>query len=183
MSGLQGLLRHFANQGDVDGFFMVWPRCAARQERHEIKACKRRLVEAVSTRQGWEAAVAPCKDRRLGGSCYGAALRSLAEAGACETSQQVFHERPDLRQPERQMESWLLVRAYAVAAGQGRQDIKEFEDLFERVSALDPKVKVGKGKPRDFLFCELGRVPPDLAWRKRCNTLTKNPALRWKLEG
>jgi len=180
--GYRVLLRHFAGQGDAEEFFAVWPQCAAGRDRHEIELCKSRLIVTISARQGWEAALALCdKDRRLGRGYYGMALRPLIEVGTYETLRQVLRETPGLELGE-QMELSLLVHAYAAAARRGQQDIGEFQILFERVSALDPKIKAGDVRLRDSMFCELGRIPPDIAWRKRCNAATKNPALRWKLD-
>lgn len=179
--GYRVLLCHYAGQGDVTEFFGVWPHCAAGRERNEINACKSQLVMAVSVRQGWEAAVTLCnRDRRLGKNYHAMALKALVEAGAYETLRQLFYKREDLLAEHTRLS--LLVRAYATAARQGQQNVGEFENLFERVSVLDPKIKAGAVRLRDSLFCELGRNPPDMAWRKRCNAGTKNPALRWKLD-
>jgi hypothetical protein len=55
-----------ATAGDAAAFFAGWKSYNAREARNRIADLKRTLVSAVAGRQGWQAALAVTKDKRIG---------------------------------------------------------------------------------------------------------------------
>jgi hypothetical protein len=55
-----------ADRGDTTGFFADWKHYEARQDRTGMANLKRRLVVGVARKDGWEAALAVTRDKRVG---------------------------------------------------------------------------------------------------------------------
>lgn len=184
--GYRILLRDAADQGDAAAALKLLPQCNSRSERHEIDTIKSRLVAAVSARDGLQAALDLCDNKRIGAACREYALQPVIDAGAYDALRAALAQHPDLATADSGDGLGLLVPAFCVrekAAGATR-DVQEFDALFARVDAMDPKLKHGDARLRDWLLLELGLASRgDPAYLARCRKAIKNASIKRELDG
>ncbi|CAB3697408.1 MAG: hypothetical protein J0I68_20230 [Achromobacter sp.] len=184
--GYRILLRDAADQGDAAAALKLLPQCNTRSERHEIDTIKSRLVAAVSARDGLQAALDLCDNKRIGAACREYALQPVIDAGAYDALRAALAQHPDLATADSGDGLGLLVPAFCVrekTAGATR-DVQEFDALFARVDAMDPKLKHGDARLRDWLLLELGLASRgDPAYLGRCRKAIKNASIKRELDG
>ncbi len=64
--GYRDIAATFAERGDTTAFFADWKHYSAVLDRHGMADLKRKLVTGVAEGQGWRAALAVTKDKRIG---------------------------------------------------------------------------------------------------------------------
>lgn len=184
--GYRILLRDAADHGDAAAALKLLPQCNTRSERHEIDTIKSRLVAAVSARDGLQAALDLCANKRIGAASREYALQPVIEAGAYEALRDALARHPDLASADSGDGLSFLVPAFCVRekAADAARDAQEFDALFARVDAMDPKLKHGDARLRDWLLLELGLASPnDPAYVARCRKAIKNASIKRELDG
>lgn len=184
--GYRILLRDAADQGDAAAALKLLPQCNTRSERHEIDTIKSRLVAAVSARDGLQAALDLCANKRIGAASREYALQPVIDAGAYEALRDTLTRHPDLASADSGDGLSFLVPAFCVRekAADAARDAREFDALFARVDAMDPKLKHGDARLRDWLLLELGLASPnDPAYVARCRKAIKNASIKRELGG
>lgn len=181
--GYRILLRDAADHGDADAAIKLLPQCNTRTDRHEIDTLKSRLVAAVSARDGLQAALDLCAHKRIGAAYREQALQPVVQAGHYPAVQAALAQHPDLASPDHGDGLTFLVPAFCQheksAAG---QDPAQFDALFQRVDAMDPKLKHGDARLRDWLLLELGLASRDKAYVARCRKAIKNNSIKRELD-
>lgn len=183
--GYRILLRDAADHGDAAAALKLLPQCNTRSERHEIDTIKSRLVAAVSARDGLQAALDLCANKRIGPACREYALQPVIDAGDYDALRAALAQHPDLATPDNGDGLSVLVPAFCVrekGAGASR-DSQEFDALFARVDAMDPRLKHGDARLRDWLLLELGLAcANDPAYVARCRKAIKNASIKRELD-
>ncbi len=186
--GYRILLRDAADHGDADAAIKLLPHCNTRSDRDEIDIIKSRLVAAVSARDGLQAALDLCAHKRIGAAYREHALQPAVDAGQYAVVQAALAEHPGLVTADSGDGLRFLVPAFcqhekkAAATPGAGQDSAQFDALFERVDAMDPKLKHGDARLRDWLLLELGLASRDKAYVARCRKAIKHNSIKRELD-
>jgi len=182
--GYRILLRDAADHGDAAAALKLLPQCNTRSERDEIAIIKSRLVTSVSARDGLQAALDLCDHKRIGPACREYALRPVVDAGQYQAVQAALTAHPDLASADSGDGLAFLVPAFCQQQKKAADppDTAQFDALFERVNAMNPKLKHGDARLRDWLLLELGLASRDKAYVARCRKAIKHNSIKRELD-
>ncbi|PSK86928.1 hypothetical protein CLV63_13345 [Murinocardiopsis flavida] len=136
-TGYRDIAAVLADGGDVRGFFADWKRYAAVRSRDWMTDLKRRLVIGVARNEGWRAALAVTRDRRLGPQFARYSFSALPEDDV-EGLQRLLEGEAAGVLPE-QDELSLLARAVRAATGDApERDPPLLGAIVDRIVAVDP---------------------------------------------
>ncbi|MBZ2196565.1 hypothetical protein [Occultella gossypii] len=143
---------HAAN-GDAGPFFGGWSRYDARRDRAQMQSLKTQLVQGVAVREGWQAAVGVCGDKRIGDSF----LRHAFEPPAYGYDELVTVFGGDAAGVLTEVDELHCLVAAAVAESRPRPlaDHRGAEDLLARIGALNPNESRQAMRARDHLLSTL----------------------------
>ena len=182
--GYRILLRDAADHGDPAAALKLLPQCNTRSERDEIAIIKSRLVASVSARDGLQAALDLCDHKRIGPACREYALQPVVDAGQYQAVQAALTAHPDLASADSGDGLAFLVPAFCQQQKKAADppDTVQFDALFERVNAMNPKLKHGDARLRDWLLLELGLASRDKAYIARCRKAIKHNSIKRELD-
>jgi hypothetical protein len=140
------------------------------------------LVRGVCQKSGIEAAIQLCQHKNIGEKYYYYALCVYANNGEYEKLKAIFARYPQLRQPETETELNILAMACMEAHEKGINIADDFEELFLRAVAVDPKLKWGDVRLRDSILFNLGwAYKGDRERMLRCRKAIKNNSIKKEL--
>lgn len=172
--------RH-AGLGEVEEFFALWRKLAARANRHQMGMLKGKLVRGVAASSGWRAALDLTADKRIGpGYRYQAFLPS-ADSGDVEMLLEVLAG--DAKGELDELSELLLLVRAVVADSPARpaQDHYRVPELVVRLTAIDPTTDKPTMRERDALLAGLWPALGDPATLKSIRRLVRTPMLRREL--
>jgi hypothetical protein len=181
--GWRILLRYYARNADADNFFKTLKLCEPSKDKYDMECIKGDLVQTVALTHGIEAALKIIGHKNIGERYAYNALSAFAEAGEYEKLKEIFSLYQELRQPEKETEMNILAVACEAAAKQGFVlDDTEFDALFARAVNINPKLKWGDSRLRDWVVFNLGLASKHNKERyTRCRKAIKNNWIKKEL--
>lgn len=181
------LLMEYARRGDADGFLRKHKKTNQRQERSTLVDARNLLIEQVATRQGVDAALRLCDETRGFGDSYRAtAMRSHADTADLDAMRAWLAANSAVLASTPGLEEELLVRAYAKGSHPNSDDSDHshdsFDELFDKVDALDRSLRAGDGSLRDSLLLTLGVAVGAGPRRLLCRKKIGNASIKRELD-
>jgi hypothetical protein len=169
-----------ADRGDTEEFFTDWKRYAAGRDRTGMAEIRKRLVIGVARKEGWQAALAITRDKRVGpGFAKFAFYAFPAEdveglqgllAGAAAG---VLTEMDELS---------LLARAVRAASGDDpERNHPLLDEIVDRIIAVDPTVDKATMRWRDLELYLLWPAFGEQVTLDRVRSAVRTPRFRWDL--
>lgn len=165
-----------AANGDAAGFFRNWSCYDAGRDRADMQRLKTKLVHGVALREGWQAAVEVCGDRRIGDGFLSHAFEPPAygyddlEVLFGGDAAGVLTEADELH--------CLVAAAAAEPRPRPLDDHRGVEDLLSRIGALDPLESKDAMRTRDGLLRTLYVAVGSEDTLARLRALLRSPQLR-----
>ncbi|OLF16275.1 hypothetical protein BU204_17955 [Actinophytocola xanthii] len=169
-----------AARGDAEGFFAGWRRYAASQDRQGMAELKQHLVAGVAHRDGWRAALAVTRDRRIGPALARFAFQPFL-AGDVEGLRHllagdaagILTETDELS---------LLAGAVRAASGHNPEhDHPLLGEIVDRIIAVDPTTDKATMRWRDGALFGLWPAYGDQATLDRVRAAVRTPRYRREL--
>jgi hypothetical protein len=181
--GWRIIARYYAKKADTDNFFKVFKLCEPSQEKSDMELIKIDLVQSVMRTHGIETTIKLLSHKNIGERYTERALSVLADEGEYAKLKELFADYPQLRQPEKETDLNILSAAYERAAKQGLVlNDAEFDTLFERALTVNPKLKWGDCRLRDWILFSLGLASKNNKERyTRCRKAIKNNWIKKEL--
>jgi len=168
-----------ADRGDATEFFAGWKNYAASQDRNGMADLKRRLVTGVATSQGWQAAVAVTRDKRIG-PAY--ARHAFDDFPTVEGLQEVLAGEAAGILSEMD-ECTVLAKAVRRAAGRNpTQDHPSLKGIVDRIIAVDPTTDKATMRWRDGELFGLWPAFGEQATLDRVRAAVRTPQYRRELK-
>jgi hypothetical protein len=181
-----------AREGEAAKFLKLWPKYKAVHRRDAIDDMRRALVDGVSRKQGWRAAVELTHDKRMNAkshlnSLIYVALVPVAEGGDVRAMDRLLEveELPGLDDLARlQLLIDSMEASYPKVGEPGRDaDHPDLAWVLERIVAIDPKVSKEQLRRRDWLLVDLWSVIGDPATLKKVRGAIRAPMWKRELAG
>jgi hypothetical protein len=168
-----------ADRGDTKGFFADWKHYEARQDRAGMTELKRRLVVGVARKDGWQAALAVTRDKRVGPEFARFAFDAFLD-GDVEGLRRLFAGAAAGVLSEED-ELTMLARAVRAASGHNPEtDHPLLGEIVDRIIAVDPTTDKATMRWRDGQLFALWPAYGEQATLDRVRSAVRTP--RYKRE-
>jgi hypothetical protein len=180
--GYREILSYYAEAGNLEAFLKTLKLSApAKDARHEIIGAKISLIEQYSKQNSYELATALAQRKEFGPKYLYAALKPHAGTLPINDMQTLL-QNPAFDVPKLYLREELTM-LNLVGHYKNSQDEKIFEQAFTFADNIDPKIKTGVAKMRDWFLLELGIASPvDSKLRLRCRKAIKNASIKRELD-
>jgi hypothetical protein len=165
-----------ADRGDAGGFFAGWKRYSAAKDRHGMAELKTRLITGVAHAEGWQAALAVTRDKRIGPrfakhafSAFAADVDGLQRVFTGEATG-VLSEMDELS---------VLARAVQDATGKDpERNHPLLDEIVDRIIAVERTTDGATMRMRDWLLFSLWPAIGEQATLDRLRKAVRTPQHR-----
>lgn len=154
--GWREIASYHAAKGNAVAFFRNWTHYDASRDRAEMQRLKSKLIKGVAAREGWQAAIEVCGDKRIGDDYLLHAFEPPAYG--YDDLVTLFAGDASGVLPEADELHCLVAAAVAESQPQPVADHRGVEVLLARISALEPKEGREAMRARDHLLSTLHRA-------------------------
>lgn len=180
---------YYAGRGNAKEFLDRWSKYQTQKEKDWLNRMRRTLVEQVCRREGWEAAVALVKHKRISTASNAevmmwAAMQPMTEAFDVPELNQLFRTREEFADLDSIARLQLLIDAMTAHWEYPAQhDHPQLAEILDQVIAIDHTVSKDQMRRRDYL---LGSTWPAIGEKetlKRMRTAMRSPSQKREFNG
>ncbi|RZS43575.1 hypothetical protein EV193_102555 [Herbihabitans rhizosphaerae] len=170
-----------AERGDVDEFFGDWKRYVAGKDRDGMVVLKKKLITAVARDEGWQAALAVTKDKRVGSAFAKFAFAGFPAVGDVAGLRRVFAGDATGVLSEIDQLSMLAQTVRAASGHNPDRDHPLLDEIVNRIIAVDPTTDKATMRWRDAELFALWPAFGERSTLDRVRAAIRTPRYRREL--
>ncbi|WP_341225800.1 hypothetical protein [uncultured Arcticibacterium sp.] len=176
--GWRKVLKYYAKTADLESFKKVLKLCESGKERNEITSLKSLMVTSYSKLNGIEKGLELARLKLFGNKYLYSAVSSGIQTSSYDKMKKVLKNITDLGQEDK---TALLARTFQQNAKNGNFSLINFDEIYQQVETMDPKIKFGDFRLRDTLLMDIGMNLKELDLVIKCRISIKNNNLKKEL--
>lgn len=178
--GYRKILEHFALEGNLEKFTKTIKLCEPAKERNDIQRIKSKFVTSYSEKNSLENTLKVVQNKLFGDKFIFPALEPNTKKVSYQKMKDTIETNEVLNQLEHETKVQLLAETF-FQSSKNNYNLQDFEEIFQLVFDLDPKVKAGDVKLRDWLLMQIGSNLNEIELVIQCRKAIKNNSLKKEL--
>ncbi|EJL62136.1 hypothetical protein [Flavobacterium sp. CF136] len=166
--GYRLLLEYYAEISDYEKFIELIKQCEISKEKNQIQRIKNIFIANFALKFGIEKVIKVLNTKVFGEKYIYCALIALTKQVDYMTMKNLLANNTFFNTFDSNNKTQILVETFENAAKNQNFSDLNFEELYEKVLSIDPKIKAGVVRLKDILFVKLGQYSTKLDYVIRC---------------
>ena len=178
--GHRKILDYYADKADFTNFSAVIKCCEPAKERTNLDRIKWKFISNYSEANTLEDTLKVVKHKLFGKKYFFGALEPMTKKVSYKSMKETLENHELLAELESSTKIQLLAETFHYSSKVG-YDLNDFNEIFEQVFNLDPKIRAGDVKLRDYLLMQIGCNLNERELVMKCKKEIKNNRLKKEL--
>lgn len=178
--GYRKILEHYAAEGNLEEFSKTIKRCEPAKERNTIQRIKSKFISNYSEKNALNDTLKIVQHKLFGDKFIWSALEPQTKTISYQKMKDILDTNELLSQLKHDTKVQLLAETF-FHHSKNNYDLNEFQEIYQLVYDLDPKIKAGDVKLRDWLLMQIGSNLNEIDLVVQCRKAIKNNHLKKEL--
>ena len=178
--GHRKILGYFAEHANLENFILTLKLCEISKERNEIQRIKFHFVNNYSKTNSLEETLKVVQHKVFGKKYILSALKPNTEKASYRDMKNTLDKNTLLKELDNETKVQLLAETF-YQSSKIEYKLSDFNEIYEKVFNLDPKIRIGDVKLRDWLLMQIGSNLKEIELVIKCRKAIKNNNLKKEL--
>lgn len=178
--GHRKILDYYAGKADFTNFSKTLKLCEPAKERRNLDRIKWNFIANYAESNNLEDTLKIVKHKVFGKRFIFGALEPMTKKVSYRSMKNTLDSHEFLKELDSPTKIQLIAETF-YENSKTKYNLKDFDEIFEQIFNLDPKIRHGDYKLRDYLLMQIGRNLNERDLVMKCKKAIKNPRIKREL--